>query len=341
MNIIYGVCGEGFGHSSRAHEIINYLEKRGHKILVVTYGQAYSVLKKFKILKIEGISLSFEEGRLSLIKTTLDSIPKIIKNLKNWNRIKKKVDEFKPDLCITDMEPVVPIISHFYKLPLISIDNQHRLTHLDFQVPKKYKRYFLIAKSVVNRCVSRAKAFIILSFVKTKTKGNVYVVAPILRKDIIKLKPIYSDSILVYLTKPDIKLIEMLKNMKWNFIVYGFDKEKKEGNLIFKKTGPYFLQDLSSCNAIIATAGFTLMSEALYLKKPYFAIPLKGQFEQTLNALFLKKSQLGTFSESPSQKEIEDFFDNLDIYKNRLKKHKMNPTEVFDVLDKILDYIKN
>jgi UDP:flavonoid glycosyltransferase YjiC (YdhE family) len=39
-----------------------------------------------------------------------------------------------------------------------------------------------------------------------------------------------------------------------------------------------YLEELKACKAIIATAGFTLMSEALYLKKPYLALPLKGQF---------------------------------------------------------------
>ncbi len=340
MNILYGVCGEGFGHSSRAQEIITHLEQRRHRVLVVTYGQAYNVLKKFNILKVEGVSLSFKQGKLSLISTITENIPRLLKNLKNWRKIKKKIDAFKPDLCITDMEPIVPIISHFYKLPLISIDNQHRLTHLELQIPKKYRKDFLIAKYVVKRCVSRARAFIILSFVKSKKKTeNVHIVAPILRKSVLELKPVYSDNILVYLTKPDDKLIEMIKNIPRKFIIYGFDKEKKEENVVYKKTGQHFLQDLASCNAIIATSGFTLISEALYLKKPYFAIPLKGQFEQTLNALFLKNSRLGTFSENPTQKEIKEFLDNIESYRSKLKKHKMNPDEIFTVLDRVLKEI--
>ena len=38
MRILYGVCGEGFGHSSRAKEIIKHLENKGHTILIITYG---------------------------------------------------------------------------------------------------------------------------------------------------------------------------------------------------------------------------------------------------------------------------------------------------------------
>src|SRR6185369_12152091 len=42
-----------------------------------------------------------------------------------------------------------------------------------------------------------------------------------------------------------------------------------------------FLRDLSGAKAVIANAGFSLISEGLYLDKPYLAIPVKNQFEQT------------------------------------------------------------
>ena len=78
------------------------------------------------------------------------------------------------------------------------------------------------------------------------------------------------------------------------------------------------------------------MSEAIYLKKPYFAIPLKGQFEQTLNSLFLQKSGLGTFSVNPKDVEIRNFINNLNKYKDNLKNNKTNPIETLKVLDDVL-----
>ena len=36
--IVYGVSGEGSGHSSRAREMIPHLERAGHRVRVVTYG---------------------------------------------------------------------------------------------------------------------------------------------------------------------------------------------------------------------------------------------------------------------------------------------------------------
>jgi len=341
MKILYGVCGEGFGHSSRAKVIINHLQKKDHKILIITYGKAYPILKNFNTIKVEGITLSFKKERLSLPDTISHNIKTLPKNIKNFEKIKKKINNFSPQLCISDMEPFIPIISNILKLPLISIDNQHRLTHMKIKVPSKYKEDFLVAKTAVNMCVSRAEAFIILSFVKGKKTGkDIYIVNPILRKEIIKLKPKKTNKILVYQTRPNKKLIKILKNISEKFVVYGYNKEKIEQNLEFLKTGKNFIKNLAKCKAVIATSGFTLMSESIYLKKPYFAIPQKGQFEQTLNSLFLKNSKLGDFSEDPTEKEINIFLKNLKKYESNLKKQKTNPSEALTTLDKILKSIK-
>ncbi len=36
MRVLYGVSGEGLGHSSRAEEVIRHLKKKGHEVLVMT-----------------------------------------------------------------------------------------------------------------------------------------------------------------------------------------------------------------------------------------------------------------------------------------------------------------
>lgn len=344
MRILYGVCGEGFGHSSRAKEIIQHLVNKGYKVLIVTYGQATEILKNFDLVKIEGFSLSFSNGELSLYNNFIENLRKVPMNIKNWSKIKKKIAEFKPEICISDMEVLVPIVSYWKNLPLISIDNQHRLTHMKLDIPKKYNKDFLIAKTAINLCISRADAFIIMAFSKSKIgrdKEKTYIVNPLLRKEILSLKEKEKDFFLVYQTKKDENLIKILRNIDENFVIYGYNKEKERGNLRFKKTGKNFIKDLAATKAVIATSGFTLISEAIYLKKPYFAIPLKGQFEQTLNSLFLKKSGFGTFSENPNQNEIEQFINNLEKYKDKLKNNKTNPNEAIEVLDSILYKLSN
>ena len=73
--------------------------------------------------------------------------------------------------------------------------------------------------------------------------------------------------------------------------------------MLFKKPSmDGFLHDLAGCKAIIANAGFSLVSEALYLGKPYLAVPVQHQFEQIFNAYFLDKEGYGAFWEELTKK---------------------------------------
>jgi uncharacterized protein (TIGR00661 family) len=341
MNILYGVAGEGLGHSSRATELIPFLEKKGHKVLVVTYGQAYEVLKnKFDCLKVEGIMPHYEQGKIRFRKTLDKSLDAIWNNLENIKEIKKTIEQFKPNLCISDMEPIVPIARRIYSLPLISFDNQHRLIFMKHQTPLAYWREKELAKNIVEACVSKADAFIIVSFTKgklKKTKEKVFIVSPLIRKEIRSLKLKKGKSIVVYLSReiPGINsLLKQFKNEK--FIIYSNQEKNNEENLIFKKISPSFIKDLANCKAVIGTAGFSLISESLFLKKPFFAIPLKGQFEQTLNAVLIKQENYGNYSENPKKRDVSKFLMNLNKYETRIKQYKMNPDEALEVLDKLI-----
>jgi uncharacterized protein (TIGR00661 family) len=341
MRIVYGVSGEGFGHSSRAKEMISHLESLGHKVLVVTYGQAYSILKEqFNVLKIEGIHLYFENGKMAFLKTLFKGLIPTSINLRNFFKIRKAIEKFSPDIFITDFEPFTAMISYSFRKPIVTIDNQHRLTQLEIKIPWKYLPSYWITRIAVAFNPPWADAHIILSFTKQKTAlKKAHLVCPILRKEIIQAKPKESNYILVYQTKPNEPLVKILKQIKENFIVYGYNKEKQEKNILFKKSGPHFIKDLASCKAVIATSGFSLMSEALFLKKPMFVNPLKGQFEQTLNALFLQQQELGEFSEEFTRENIENFLKNAKTYKKNINKYKMNPNEAFATTERILKHL--
>ena len=44
---------------------------------------------------------------------------------------------------------------------------------------------------------------------------------------------------------------------------------------------------------MVAGGGFSLLSEAVYLGKPVLAVPLRGQFEQMMNARYLDRKGYG------------------------------------------------
>lgn len=340
MKILYGLAGEGFGHSSRALTIIPFLQNKGHEIKVLTYGQAYEALKdKFEVRKIQGSHIEFTNEKIDYYKTFVKNLERNLENAKNYKDFHNLMKSFHPDAIISDMEPLTPILSNLYHIPLISLDNQHRITNLRLEVPKEYYKDYLAAKAVVNLFCRAADHYIITSFTPAKiTKKNSHIVPPIVRNDVLSLKPSHYGPVLVYLTKENTSTLEELTKINETFIIYGFNKSSSLKNLQFK-TKETFLQDLKDCKAILATAGFTLMSEALHLKKPYFALPLNGQFEQTLNALFLKQANFGDFSDNLNSKEIESFLDNLEKYRTNLEKYNPDYSSVFKTLEKTLNKI--
>ncbi|HLD86464.1 MAG TPA: glycosyltransferase family protein, partial [Candidatus Nanoarchaeia archaeon] len=84
--------------------------------------------------------------------------------------------------------------------------------------------------------------------------------------------------------------------------------------------------------------GFTLISEALYLQKPILSIPVEGQFEQTLNALYLKKLGYGVYAKKTTREGIEAFLGNLPLLKKYLKKYKKHTNK--DALGKIENSVR-
>ena len=61
-----------------------------------------------------------------------------------------------------------------------------------------------------------------------------------------------------------------------------------------------------------------MITESMYLKKPVLSQPVKGQFEQMLNAHYLEKLGYGEFHESLNAQKIENFLHYLPTYRKNL-----------------------
>ena len=337
MKILYGLSGDGYGHSSRAKVVGEYLKAWGHTVKMLTYGRAVNVLKNnYDIFEVTGMEIQYAQGELKKRATLANGFEMIKKNALQWKRFHHMMQAFDPDLFISDMEPIVPILRFWRGKPLICIDNQHRMTHLDLDVPRTYMKDFIIARTVVENFVAKADHFIITSFAEAPIiRKNTTIVPPVIRQEVQAVSPVYGEKILVYLTRENRRVLDILKGFKEKFVVFGYDEDKVEENLEFKKRD-HFLDELTRCRAIIATAGFTLMSEALYLKKPYLALPLNGQFEQVLNSLFLKASGYGDYSDELTPEEVAFFLSHLDPYRSALADYRLDFDKLPETLKKVI-----
>ena len=324
-NILYGVNGEGSGHSTRAKDVIAHLQKQGHTLHVVSFDRGLRNLREsVPVTEIFGFQLTYINNRVRYKRTLASNLVKAPKAARSLKALSHLVEENHIDLVITDFEPLTCHVGHHKDLPVIAIDNQHALTNTRVSLPSGFKRDVAAVKMVTRMMTPHADAYLVLSFFPAEVKRrNTFVFPPLLRQEILSAKPSSEsktgDHVLVYVTSPSKELAALLKQVRCKFVAYGFGIEGQEGNVLFKKPSmDGFLRDLVGAKAVIANAGFSLVSEALYLGKPYLAVPVQSQFEQTFNAYYVDKLGYGASWEELSKEKIESFLFNLPVYAENL-----------------------
>ena len=148
------------------------------------------------------------------------------------------------------------------------------------------------------------------------TVDNAVLAPPIIRPVVRSLEAKTGEHILLYSTtgEDEEQLREILcKYGEQKFYIYGFNKDLEYKNCIFKKRSTEgFLGDLACAKGVIASAGFSLISECLYLKKKMLMLPLAGQYEQIINAHYIQKLGLGISAEKLDEAVLARFLDELD-----------------------------
>ncbi|MCD4817194.1 MAG: hypothetical protein K8S23_00705 [Candidatus Cloacimonetes bacterium] len=340
--IVYGLSGEGSGHSFRAQVMIKFLLEKGHEVKVTSYDKGYENLKnKFDVLKIEGLRFIIEDNRISKHKTIAENWSTISQRYASSQILKQKLfKEFKPDCVITDFEPMTAYFANQYDIPLITIDNQHRMRYMKIHYPTELLADAILTENLIRLMIPRPDISLISTFYFTELRNDRNFLFPaIISSEIQEITPEIKDHILVYLTAGFESLLEKLKNYKREkFIVYGYDKDFQDDNLHFNKAGrENFLRDLATSKAVFGTAGFTLMTEAFYLKKPYCAFPLKGQFEQIFNGFLLEKVGYGRTVKNLEIDIISSFLYNIPEFQEKFKNVKQEGNSaIFEKLSEIL-----
>ncbi len=338
--IIYSVCGEGMGHAIRSSVVIDHLLKKGNKVIVFASGRAFDYLsKKFdNVYRIHGFNTVYKENAAKYMDTFLVGMRNLPRDfVENFRLLYNIARAFKPNVIVSDFEVYSSFLSKIMRIPLISLDNIHIITQTEIEVPDEYLIEKIAAYGVIRSFIVNPKEYMITTYFYPPVKQkNVSLFPPILRNEILNLKPHYGDNVLVYQTSTsNLKIIEHLKNIDENFVIYGYDMEKTDGNLQFRKFSEEgFFRDLESARAIISNGGFTLLSEAIYLGKPVLSIPVKKQFEQIVNALYLERLGYGEFHEDIDEKIIKKFLSRLEIYRKALNNYKYEGNKkVFKALD--------
>lgn len=324
--IVYGFSGEGSGHSSRAREVATHLLAAGHDVRLASYDRGLrNLADEFDVLEIEGLRIATTDNEVRHRQTVLENIRRLPEGGRRFVVLRDQLfREFQPDVVLCDFEPMTAYLANHYDLPLISIDNQHRMRYMDYQIPPGLENEARLTRNIIRAMVPRPAAALVTTFYFGHTKNDrTFLFPPLVRAAARALAPQDSGHVLVYLTRGFDSLLPILHSFRRErFVVYGYDRDDCEDNLQFSRpSNEGFLNHLATCRAVIATAGFTLLSEALYLGKPYLALPMRGQFEQQLNTWQLAEAGYGMQAAAPTAETVGGFLYHLPDFRDALTRY--------------------
>ena len=352
MKILYGVVGEGMGHAMRSRVVLEHLVAQGHDVHVIASQRAVDYLSQRlqHVQRIHGLHIVYDENRVRRGKTLWSNVlagtAAVPAQIKAYFEL---VEHFRPELVISDFESWTYFYGKLHGLPVLSVDNIqmiNRCRHAP-EILDADRGAFEVARAFVKSKLPNCEHYLVTTFYYPEIrKKDTSLYPPILRPEILAAETRRGDHLLVYQTAEGNDALEAaLKASGIECRVYGMRRgikeEQVDGNLRYQPFSEQkFIADLASARAVVASGGFTLMGECVYLHKPLLASPIGGQFEQLLNCLYLEREGYGRHAEAVDAPALEAFLAAVPECERRLAGYTQPGNQLlFDGLDARLDII--
>jgi len=341
MKILDFITGIGYGHTIRQTALLNFLKKKNSKFVIATYGNSLDYFeKKLPTIDIKGPKFPEKSGKLGILKTMFINLKLPYYYLSNYKKLQTTLKVFKPDIILTDFEPIALYLDN--TLPHFLIFNFDPEIYKEFIKNKKNK--FKPQKKYIDWVYNKAKKIncpiIIPSLLGQKKSKDFNYINPIIReiptaseKILLRKLKLNKSPIIIMLGGSHFgdellkKIISIIKDIDEEFLIFGYKLHgKKHKNITFMPFKENFLEYLKVSKGIITMAGHGSLSECVILKKPSLIFPIQNSLEQLLNAFEMKKNNLAMINDSknPSKGEIkssiEEFLNNLKNLQKNLDK---------------------
>lgn len=348
--IVYALSGQGRGHTSRVLAMSDALRKRGHEIVFCCGGTAREIMESRgeRVIPVPALRQVMVDNQIRLLRTFGSNFSSVIRKRRIVNGLAQRFSEIAPDLLISDFEAFSPRAAAQIGLPVLSFNHQEVVTELEYELPPEHRAAAALTATVIRFIAPRNPTHTLLSsffFAPLRHPERTTLIPPIIRPEVQELNPTNGEEILVYYNQSDGTegVIEALAQVDARFTLYNFEKPSDAArypNLTFKEPSiDGFATDLAACRAVICTAGFTLISESLYLGKPLLVVPNRGIFEQTINAIFLQRKGLGSaIIERPlTTEDVKQFISNIEEYRARMSDQDvLGNDQAVDCIERLL-----
>lgn len=369
MRLLYGVVGEGMGHATRSKVTIDWLLSKGHHLKVVVSNRAYQFLDKtystrfprtedaregqgaIDVVEIVGLTMKYVDNAFAEGASVVENVLKVPGMIaENVGAYYEEVVRFRPQAVISDFDSFAYLFGKTHRLPILSIDNQQVLQRCE--IPEEAKELdrgsFNATKAFVKAKLPGCERYVITGFffpeIREKYRDRAVLVPPILRRAILDARPTpvaMAQHFLVYQTsKSDTTLIPTLQSLEGHrFIVYGLGRDEQLGNCTLKPfSEDGFVQDLAAARGVLSNGGLSLLNESVSLHKPVFSVPVGNQYEQLLNAYYIRRLGFGDFAESMRADAIAAFIDRLPSFAANVATFRHDANEkLYRVVGETLD----
>jgi uncharacterized protein (TIGR00661 family) len=330
MKILYGVCGEGMGHAMRSAVVAAHLSRAGHDVRFVTSGNALKYLEARwpgKVTRTLGFGIQMEKNTVRPLRTFLSNAA--VHTLAPAAHVASflALGGRNVDAVISDFDFWSSGYARFFGIPCYAVDNVHFLNRCDH--PRQLVAGDRTAASLmypgVNAMVPDARRYLVTTFAGADiVRDRTTLHYPILRDKILAAPKTEGDHVAVYFnaSSDHAAIARALQGVDGKFHFYGapVQVDTQVGNVSLR---PFdedrFIADMASAKAVIGGAGFTLMTEAIYLGKPMLAAPFGGQFEQILNANYLQHLGYGERAYEFTPQSVSTFLGRADGYRQELR----------------------
>lgn len=336
--VFISMSGEGRGHATRVRAVTEAL-RREHEVVLFAPGDAYALLapiyanSEVRLERIPGLRFHYREGRRVDYSRTgreawryLAGLPRLIR------RLQRRIEIEQPQLVITDFEPALPRAARRCGAPLVSLDHQHFLLTYDLSsLPRKLRWHAAYMARVVELYCRGQDETIVSSFYFPPLRPDahhVLQVGVLLRPEVVGARPEIGAHLTSYWRRfAPANVLEALRGCGREVRIYGLGERPREGNLLFRPIDANgFLEDLRTCDALVCTAGNQLVGEALSLGKPVLALPEPRNYEQYINAHFLRREGGGDWCEMGelTAERLRMFLDRLERHRRAIRRERLD-----------------
>lgn len=342
MKILYGVVGEGMGHAIRSRVVLEHLLSQGHEVEIMASSRAADFLgKRFpEVHRIHGLHIIYDENRVrkgrTIFTNALAGTAALPKQLASYFEL---IEDFAPEVVISDFESWVYFYAKTHRLPILSIDNMqvlNRCTHPPEILAGMRTEFELTRAFVKSKLPFCDHYFVTTFFYPEIRKPDTTLVPPILRPEILAKTATRGEHLVVYQTAAGHEsLPRALQATGLPCRIYGMRRDITEDvvdeNLTYRPFDEAaFIDDMASARAVISGGSFTVMSECVYLRKPLLSVPVQGQIEQVVNGRYLQREGYGRTTEHLDEAALRDFLLAIPSCEARLASYTQDGNRVLE-----------